>query len=141
MGLACLLQTVNPAEELGSVTGQALDLVRVLFILAAVLLLAYVAVRYWLPRLTGFKNLEASPIQILARTPLEPKKNLYLLKIGSEVLLVGTSEEHLHFLKSLDPETVGRLLESIPSSSLPDASRFRGVLQDLKKGITRRSRD
>jgi len=34
--LACLLQAANPAEDLGSVTGQALELVRVLFILAAV---------------------------------------------------------------------------------------------------------
>jgi flagellar protein FliO/FliZ len=139
--LACLLQAANPAEELGSVTGQALELVRVLFILAAVVLLAYVAVRHWLPRLTGLKNLEAGPIKIVARTPLEPKKILYLLKIGSEVLLVGTSENHLHFLKSLDPETVRPLLESLPTSLVPDAKKFQGVLQELKKGITRRSGD
>ncbi len=139
--LACLLQAANPAEELGSVTGQALELVRFLFILAAVVLLAYVAVRYWLPRLTGLKNLEAGPIKILARTPLEPKKTLYLLKIGSEVILVGTSEDQLHFLKSLDPETARPLLESLPPSLGPDAKKFQGVLQELKKGITRRSGD
>src|SRR5262245_4095463 len=109
MGLSCLLQAVNPAEELGSVTGQALDIVRVLLILCAVLLLAYVVVRHWVPRLTGLKNLASSPIQVLARTPLEPKKNLYLLKVGPEVLLVGTSEDHLHFLKALDQNTVGPL--------------------------------
>jgi len=137
MRLACLLQAVNPAEELGSVTSQALDMVRVLFILGAVLLLAYVVVRHWLPRLTGLKNLQSSPIQILARTPLEPKKNIYLLKVGSEVLLVGTSEDHLHFLKALDQETVGPLMESLPS--VPDSKKFRGVLEELKKGITRQS--
>ena len=137
MRLACLLQAVNPAEELSSVSSQALDIVRVLFILGAVLLLAYVAVRHWLPRLTGLKNLEGSPIQVLARTPLEPKKNLYLLKVGSEVLLVGTSEAHMHFLKALDQETVGPLLESLPS--VPEAKNFRGVLEELKKGITRQS--
>jgi len=137
MRLACLLQAVNPTEELGSVTSQALDIVRVLFILCAVLLLAYVAVRHWLPRLAGLRNLQSSPIQILARTPLEPKKNLYLLKVGSEVLLVGTSEDHLHFLKALDQETVGPLLESLPS--VPEAKKFRGVLEELKKGITRQS--
>ena len=137
MRLACLLQAVNPTEELGSVTSQALDIVRVLFILCAVLLLAYVAVRHWLPRLAGLRNLQSSPIQILARTPLEPKKNLYLLKVGSEVLLVGTSEDHLHFLKALDQETVGPLLESLPS--IPEAKKFRGVLEELKKGITRQS--
>jgi flagellar biogenesis protein FliO len=137
MRLACLLQAVNPTEELGSVTSQALDMVRVLFILCAVLLLAYVAVRHWLPRLTGLRNLQSSPIQILARTPLEPKKNLYLLKVGSEVLLVGTSEDHLHFLKALDQETVGPLMESLPS--VPDPKKFRGVLEELKKGITRQS--
>src|SRR5262245_13666980 len=125
MRLSCLLQAVNPAEELGSMTSQTLDIVRVLFILAAVLLLAYVAVRHWLPRLTGFKNLESSPIQVLARTPLEPKKNLYLVKVGPEVLLVGTSEDHLHFLKALDQESVGPLIASLPS--VPDAKKFRGV--------------
>lgn len=139
--LACLLQAANPAEELGSVTGQALELVRVLFILAAVVLLAYVAVRHWLPRVAGLRNLENGPIQILARTPLEPKKTLYLLKVGSEVLLVGTSENQLHFLKSLDPETARPLLESIPTTAVHDAKRFQGVLQELKKGITRRSGD
>jgi flagellar biogenesis protein FliO len=137
MGLACLLQAVNPADELGSVTGQALDIVRVLLILGAVLLLAYVVVRHWVPRLTGLKNLQNSPIQVLARTPLEPKKNLYLLKVGSEVLLVGTSEDHLHFLKALDQETVGPLLESLPA--VPDAKKFRGVMEELKKGLTRHS--
>jgi flagellar protein FliO/FliZ len=139
--LACLLQAANPAEELGSVTGQALELVRVLFILAAVVLLAYVAVRHWLPRVTGLRNLEAGPIQILARTPLEPKKTLYLLKIGSEVLLVGTSENQLHFLKALDPETARPFLDSHPITCVPDAKKFQGVLQELKKGITRRSGD
>ena len=44
MKLTYMLQAVNPAEELGSVTGQTLDVVRVVFILCAVLLLAYVAV-------------------------------------------------------------------------------------------------
>jgi flagellar protein FliO/FliZ len=139
--LACLLQAANPAEELGSVTGQALGLMRFLFILAAVVLLAYVAVRHWLPRLTGLKNLETGPIQILARTPLEPKKTLYLVKIGPEVLLVGTSENNLHFLKALDPETTRPLLESASAGPAPDAKMFQGVLQELKKGFTHRSRD
>ena len=115
--LACLLQAANPAEELGSVTGQALELVRVLFILAAVVLLAYVAVRHWLPRVTGLRNLEAGPIQVLARTPLEPKKTLYLLKVGSEVLLVGTSEDQLH-LTLHRPSRSANLLPSHRQSRL-----------------------
>lgn len=136
--LACLLQAASPAQELGSVTGQALELVRVLFILAAVVLLAYVAVRHWLPRVTGLRNLEAGPIQILARTPLEPKKSLYLLKVGSEILLVGTSENQLHFLKALDPETARPFLDSVPATAEPDAKKFQDVIQGLKRGITRK---
>ena len=139
--LTCLLQAANPAEELGSVTGQALELVRVLFILAAVILLAYVAVRHWVPRLTGMKNLGSGPIQVLARTPLEPKKSLYLLKVGPEVLLVGTSENHLHFLKALEPETVKPLLESLAATPGVDPRKFQGILQELKNGIMRRSGD
>ena len=135
--LACLLQTANPAEELGGVTGQALGFLRVVFILAAVVLLAYGAVRHWLPRVTGLRSLESGPIQILARTPLEPKKTLYLLKVGSEILLVGTSENQLHFLKALDPETARPLLESPPPMPGPDAKKFQGILQQLKKGSTR----
>lgn len=138
--LACLLQATNTVEELGSVTGQALEIVRVLFILAGVVLLAYVAVRYWLPRVSGLRNPESSPIQILARTPLEPKKAIYLLKVGSEILLVGTSENHLHFLKTLDPENARPFLESVPMP-VPDARKFQGVLQELKRGIRPRSRD
>ena len=139
--LAGLLQAVSPADELGSVTGQALQIVRVLFILAAVVLLAYVAVRHWLPRLTGIKNLGAGPIKVLTRTPLEPKKTLYLLQIGPEVLLVGTSEDQIHFLKSLDPETAATLVKSLATESSADPKPFQSVLQGLRKGMSRRPED
>jgi len=121
-------------EELGSVTGQVFDFVRVFFVLLGVLLLAYVVVRHWLPRLSGFRVSGTSPIQILCRTGLEPKKNLYLLKVGTEVLLVGTAENHIHLLKSLDTKNAASLLESLPSAPQREDGRFLNLLSDLRKG-------
>jgi flagellar biogenesis protein FliO len=84
-----------------------MDYLRLIFILGAVLILAYVVVRHLLPRVTGMKQVTSGPMQVAARLPLEPGKNLYIIKAGSLCFLVGTAGDNLHYLTSLDPEAIG----------------------------------
>ena len=77
--------------------------VKLLLILGGILALAYLTIRYLMPRLVGWKDLASCPIRILARFPLEPRKALYVVRAGSGVFLIGASEGGLHYLTALDP--------------------------------------
>jgi flagellar biogenesis protein FliO len=83
----------------GTETG---DYLRLMLVLAGVLLLAYAALRYLLPRLTGVTRGASGPIKVVARLGIEPRKNLYIVQAGSEFLLIGTSENQMQRLASLD---------------------------------------
>src|SRR5687767_737934 len=104
MCLLLISQAGNPADEIGLMTGQTLDYIKFLFVLGGILILTYVAVRFWMPRIIGMKNPLSGPIRIVARFPLEPKKNLYIVKTGPEFFFIGTSEDKIHYLTSLDPD-------------------------------------
>ena len=111
MGALLLLQLASPSEQIESVTGQILDYVKLLLVLAGILILAYVTIRFWIPKMMGIKTLHSGPIEVSARFPLEPKKNLYIVKIGSEPFLIGTSEERIHFLTALEAEKLEPFLQ------------------------------
>ena len=53
---------------------------------------AYFGIKYLLPRASFIKRSQNSRIEILERFSLEPKKNLYLLKVSTKVILIGTTE-------------------------------------------------
>ncbi len=87
---ALLLQ--QAAAPLGT-TGLLLDLLRTVLALAAVCGLIWVSLR-WLAR-RGFGTLAASEplaLRVLGRLALEPRKNLYLVRAGGRLLLIGTGD-------------------------------------------------
>jgi flagellar protein FliO/FliZ len=100
-----LLQ-VNPADQVGAMNSQILDYVKLLLVLAGILILVYLSIRFWIPKLTGLGGLSSGPIRVLARFPLEPRKGLYIIKAGKQHFLIGTSENGIHCLASLDPADV-----------------------------------
>lgn len=51
------------------------------------------------------------PISMLAQFPLEPRKTLYLVKIGEEVLLIGAADNSVSLLKTLPPNAVDEQLQ------------------------------
>jgi flagellar biogenesis protein FliO len=72
-----------------------------------VLLAAYVILRGRLQRL---RQPGGGPIHVSARFMLEPRKNLYVVKAGTEYMLLGTSERGIHFLTELDGDGVEGIL-------------------------------
>jgi flagellar biogenesis protein FliO len=85
---------------------QFFDYARLLLVLGGVLLLAYIALRYLLPKVTGMRQASSGPMQVVARMTLEPGKNLYVIKAGSACFLVGTSAAGIHYLAPVDAEAV-----------------------------------
>jgi flagellar biogenesis protein FliO len=129
--LLALLQAVpSPADELGSVTGQVLDFFKLIALLAGVLILAYLTIRYWLPRMTGMRQLQQGPIQVVARFPLEPRKTLYIIKTGSDMFLIGTSDSDMFFLTELDPQSIQSTIAELPAAPTRD---FSSILRGLGK--------
>lgn len=120
-----LLQASGPAEGFNSVNS-LWQYLEVLLALGGVLVLAYVTLRVALPRMFGMRASQGGPIRVLARYPLEPKKTIYLVKAGTQVFLIGTSESQVSFLTAIAPESSIEAETPVPAEQLPrkDARQF-----------------
>ena len=124
-----LLQT--PADQVSSLNRQVMDYLQLILVLGAVLLLAYLTLRFWLPRMAGLPRASSGPIQVVARLGLEPRKSLYVIKTGAEFFLIGTSESEIHYLTGLDPAGIEPLLAQAPEKR-QTGSEFLKVLKGLR---------
>ena len=125
--------TPGPTDQLTSINSQVVQYIGVLLALGGVLLLAYVLLRVGLPRLFGMRTSSGGPIQVVARYPLEPKKTLYLLRIGTQVFLIGTSESQVQFLTSLAADNVGDVFQPREAKEVSPKD-FRQILGWFQKG-------
>ena len=130
--MAFWLQTRLPAEDITAVGSGFLDYVKLLLVLCGILILAWVTLRYLLPRFLGMNSGSTGPIQVLARYSIEPKKTLYVIKAGQDVLLIGSSDNGLQLLKQMDPDDY--------ISSIPQTDSSRGTGQFAKVLGTLRGR-
>jgi flagellar biogenesis protein FliO len=80
---------------------------RVIAALAGVLLLAVVVLRHLLPRFLGRAQEAQGPFRMVARYQLEPRKTLYMVEAGNQLLLLGTSETEIRYLATLPPGAAG----------------------------------
>ena len=115
------------ADQLGSSTSQLLQYAEVLLVLAGILVLAYVTLRAGLPRMLRMRVPTGGPIRVLTRYPLEPKHTLYLIKAGSQLFLLGTSESQVQYLTSISAENAEEIMKQ---ESTPELQRkdFRQLL-------------
>jgi len=125
--------TPGPTDQLTSINSQIVQYIGVLLALGGVLLLAYVLLRVGLPRLFGMRTSSGGPIQVVARYALEPKKTLYLLRIGTQVFLIGTSESQVQFLTSLAADNLGDVFQAREAKEVPPKD-FRQILGWFQKG-------
>jgi flagellar protein FliO/FliZ len=124
--------TPGPVDQLTSMNTQIVQYIEVLLALGAVLVLAYIVLRIGLPRIFGMRAQNPGPIHVAARFPLEPKKTLYLVKVGVQLFLIGTSETQVQYLAAVSSDNAEEMLESVQSQELPRKD-FRQILGWLQK--------
>ena len=82
--------------------------------------------------LFGVSAANSGPVEVLARYTLEPRKNLYIVKVGTEMFLIASSESNIHFLTALNAADLGPHIENM--RSLPTGSRdIGGILKGLQR--------
>jgi len=91
------------AQVLNPIFQGWLDYAKTLLVLGAILILAFVAVRFWIPRFAGFRALSSEHIEVFARYSLEPRKTLYVVRAGKAMILLASSEQDVQFMTALDP--------------------------------------
>ena len=80
-------------------------LVTTVLLLVAVCVVAYVVVRLLRRGLEG-RAVGASIVSVIARVPLEPRRSLYVVRVGGRTLLLGASEMGLGLVTELDGDAV-----------------------------------
>lgn len=78
--------------------------------LGAVCILAFLVLRYGLPRLTGLQP-QGNLVRVVTRFPLEPQKSLYIVEVAGKSLLLGVTSDRIDLLTQLDGEQIEQLLE------------------------------
>lgn len=76
--------------------------ITMIFALVLVIGLAFILIKWLLPRLLSPKTLgKGGRLKVLERYGLEPRKNLYLVELEGRRLLLGASEQNLNLLAEL----------------------------------------
>jgi flagellar biogenesis protein FliO len=132
--MALWLQTATtPVDPVTTINTPIVEYIQVLLVLGGVLALAYAALKFGLPRLFEYRAPADGPIQMVARYPLEPKKSIYLVRVGSQVFLLGTSEGQMEYLTGIEPENATQILESNRRRQELQRKDFRRVLDWVHK--------
>ena len=134
---AARLDAINAGTERGEVDGPTLgaQLVKMIIMLTAVCLLAYLLLGRLLPKLMQLNpavrhSMTAMPprglIAVVDRLSLDPKRTVYVIRVGEELFLVGVTEQGMNMLSKL-------VLEDLPvddkgASALGGLSRFASLL-------------
>jgi flagellar biogenesis protein FliO len=127
-----LLQAGDPSRELGSIRSELGYYVQLVFVLALVIGLAFVILRIFLPRIASVRRLASGPIQVSARYALEPRKHLYIVRVGLDYHLVGTSDSGMHYLAALDASRIEPALSQAEASPPGQPPAFARVFQRHK---------
>ncbi|MBX7149094.1 flagellar biosynthetic protein FliO [bacterium] len=71
-------------------------LVKTLLALAFILALAFVFIRFLLPKLNFAQNIKQNvPVKILSRTGLEARKALYVIEVGKKKALIAATDHNV----------------------------------------------
>lgn len=98
------------------------DYFRMLLVLGVILGLCYVVIRHLLPRLPGLNRGSHGPIQPVARYQLEPRRTLYIVRTGSQHLLISSSENGIQFLTELNAADIQASLRQADEPAAPPAA-------------------
>lgn len=108
-------------------------LVRTALVLGIVVSLIYLTLNVGLRKLLGIKPATSHGlVTVLERVTLDQKRALFVVRAGSEVLLLGGSDANLELITKLDPAEVERL-QSQPAAPLTMSPLLQKLLGARKK--------
>ena len=81
------------------------DYVRLMVVLGGVLALAWLALRYLLPKIAP-GGAAGALLDVVATRQLDARNSLYVVKAGSRYLLLGSGERGLTLLEHMDGDEV-----------------------------------
>lgn len=105
---------------------------RLIFFLPLVVLLAYVSLKYGLGKLQ--KNIKNSQLQIVDRLSLGSKSGLFVIKVAEQYFLLAVTEQHIEILKEL-PEYP---MINVPFSELEVGNTVSQFREFIKSGFGKR---
>ena len=125
-----------PVSELDT-KGEDLNLGWTLFrtalVLGIVVSLIYLTLNVGLRRLLGIKpSTTHGLVTVLERVTLDPKRALFVVRAGSEVLLLGGSDSNLELITKLNPADVERA-QTQPAAPLTMSPLLQKLLGARKK--------
>lgn len=71
-----------------------------------VIALAFVSIRYLVPRMHASRVKSIGNIEILDRIALEPRKNLFVIRVGDKHALIAVSEQGIAKLMDLTAQDI-----------------------------------
>lgn len=115
-------------------------LFRMVIMLGIVCVLAYASLRWGLKKWV-MPSAKEGPMEVLARLPLEPRRSLVLVRVGTRVLVVGNSETGMAPLANLsleEAELTSLDIRDVAGSNGPtdipsESSGFQAVLARLSR--------
>lgn len=101
-------------------------LLKTVIALGFVLLVAWIVIRYGLRRFVGAGRAEG-PLRVIAREPLDSRRQVVLVEAAGRFLLLGVSEGGVSLLTELTAEEAGKVEAG---RARPPARRFADVLRE-----------
>lgn len=100
--------------------------VRMVVLLGLVCLLAYVVLRWGLRRFVAPTS-QTGPMSVVARLPVEPRRSVLLIRVGTRCLVVGSSEAGM---TSLGEVPIEEVQSEVAQAS--ESGGFARVLEEVK---------
>lgn len=121
-----MLVLLQVAEDAGLPGGYGVALLQTILALAAVCVLAWVLLRWGARRGMGL-GVSRGRVRVLERVALDPRRALYLVRVGDKVLLIGAG----------DGAAPAVLAELDPADLPPEAESARPVFADILRRVGR----
>lgn len=106
----------QPPESYGKL------LLKMVFGMLAIILLAYVSIRFGLKRFLPDSSGQGK-MRVLLRQPIEPKRSLLVVQVASRHMLLASSEQGIQFLTELTEEDSSQLFDTSQETTKKEIPR------------------
>ena len=109
-----LLLQSEAVPELNDLNGPVWPYLRTMLVLALLIGCLLWLTRVWIPEFRARSQQATSGLHVVARLALEPRRSLYIVRIGTRSLLIGSSELGLSCVSPLEPEDLQGISSTAP---------------------------